>query len=48
LRKILEVLARDLEEQGEIDLQECFIDGSLSGTKKGGLESAKPSVAREL
>jgi transposase len=46
LRKILEVLARDLEERGEIDLQECFIDGSFSGAKKGGLESAKPSVAR--
>jgi hypothetical protein len=47
LRKILEVLARDLEERGEIDLQECFIDGSFSGAKKGGLESAKPSAARE-
>lgn len=47
LRKILEVLARDLEERGEIDLQECFIDGSFSGAKKGGLESGKPSVARE-
>ena len=41
LRKILEVLARDLEERGEIDLQECFIDGSFSGAKKGGLESLK-------
>jgi hypothetical protein len=46
LGKILEVLARDLEERGEMDLQECFIDGSFSGAKKGGLESAKPSVAR--
>ena len=36
LRKILEVLARDLEERGEIDLQECFIDGSFSGAKRGG------------
>lgn len=35
LRKILEVLAKDLEERGEIDLQECFIDGSFAGAKKG-------------
>ena len=41
LRKILEVLARDLEERGEIDLQECFIDGSFSGAKKGGLGVAE-------
>jgi len=45
LREILEVLARDLEERGEIDLQESFIDGSFAGAKKGGLESGKPSVA---
>ena len=33
---ILERLARDLHEQGEIDLSECFIDGTFAPAKKGG------------
>jgi len=30
LDTILQTLARDLEERGEIDLRECFIDGTLT------------------
>lgn len=44
--RLLEALAQDLEERGEIDLDECFIDGSFSPAKKGALESGKPSGAR--
>ncbi len=33
LRKILEELARDLEERGGIDLTECFIDGTFAVAK---------------
>lgn len=46
LRNILETLARDLHERGEIDLEECFIDGSFIGAKKGVSESARPSVEK--
>jgi transposase len=44
--RLLEALARDLEERGQIDLEECFIDGSFSAAKKGALTSGKPSGAR--
>jgi transposase len=43
LEKILKALAKDLEERGEIDLREVFIDGSLVAAKKGGLALAKLS-----
>ena len=36
LRQVLEALARDLEGRGEIDLSECFIDGTFVVAKKGG------------
>ena len=36
LEKILKRLANDLEEHGEIDLSETFIDGSFASAKKGG------------
>jgi transposase len=35
LRQILEALARHLEEVGQIDLSECFIDGTFVLAKKG-------------
>ncbi|MEG6549731.1 IS5 family transposase [Desulfocurvibacter africanus] len=35
MRSILETLARDLEERGQIDLSECFIDGTFVVAKKG-------------
>jgi transposase len=34
--KIIEALARDLQDRGGIDLSECFIDGTFSLAKKGG------------
>jgi transposase len=46
LRRILEALARDLEDRGKIDLSECFIDGTFSVAKKGALKSERPSGAR--
>jgi len=36
LSGILEALAQDLEERGEIDLSECYIDGTFIVAKKGG------------
>jgi transposase len=36
IRKILEQIAQDLHEQGDIDLSECFIDGTFVAAKKGG------------
>ena len=44
--RLLEALAKDLEQRGKINLEECFIDGSFSAAKKGALGSAKPSGAR--
>ena len=35
LRPLLEALALDLPARGEIDLSECFIDGSFVVAKKG-------------
>ena len=43
---ILERLAYDLHAQGEIDLSECFIDGTFAPAKKGGLKSAKLNEAK--
>ncbi len=34
--KVIEALARDLQERGGIDMSECFIDGTFSLAKKGG------------
>ena len=44
---ILEQLARDLHEQGDVDLSECFIDGTFAPAKKGGVMSARPNGVRE-
>lgn len=44
--RLLEALARDLEQRGKINLDECFVDGSFSAAKKGGPESARPNGAR--
>jgi transposase len=43
LRDVLEALAQDLEERGELDLSECFIDGTFIVAKKGGETLARPS-----
>jgi transposase len=37
LGKVLEALAEDLEKRGEIDLSECYIDGTFVVAKKGGV-----------
>lgn len=43
---ILTALAQDIEERGKIDLKECFIDGTFSSAKKGGLVLERPRKAR--
>jgi transposase len=44
--QILNVLAEDLYARGQIDLAECFIDGTFVPAKKGALPSARPSAAK--
>src|SRR2546423_10519368 len=46
LRKVLEALAEDLRSRGEIDLSECFIDGTFIVAKKGGGELVRPSAVK--
>jgi transposase len=46
LEKVLKALARQLKDESDFDLEECFIDGSFVGAKKGALPSARPSGAR--
>lgn len=46
LRDILEVLAEDLRERGQIDLSECLIDGTFIVAKKGGQPWVPPSGAK--
>jgi transposase len=36
LRSILEVLAQALQNEGYLDLQEAYIDGSFASAKQGG------------
>ena len=44
--QLLDALARDLEQRGKINLDECFVDGSFSAAKKGATGSARPSAVR--
>ena len=46
LRRVLEALAEDLQRRGEIDLSECFIDGTFIAAKKGGAGLVKLSGAK--
>lgn len=46
LRTALEAIARHLEESKQIDLSECFIDGTFVVAKKGGSGWERPSGAR--
>ena len=48
LDRILKKLAQDLKDTGQLDLSECFIDGSFAGAKKGGYVLDLLSVEREL
>jgi transposase len=43
MRKILASLARHLAARGQIDLDECFIDGTFVVAKKGAIKLEKPS-----
>jgi len=44
--QVLQALAADLKERGDLDLAECFIDGTFVAAKKGGTRSEKPSGAK--
>jgi transposase len=46
LRSMLEALAEDLRTRGEIELHECFIDGTFVVAKKGGVLWAPPNGAK--
>ena len=47
LGRVLKALAEDLQERGEIDLSECYIDGTFVAAKKGGRHaSERPSGAK--
>lgn len=45
-RRVLEALAQDLQERGELDLSECFIDGTFVVAKKRGALRAPSSGAQ--
>jgi transposase len=44
--QVLQALARDLEERGEIDMSECFIDGTFASAKKGAVELVRQSAEK--
>lgn len=44
--RLLEALARDLEQRGKINLEECFIDGRFRAAKKGALGPGRASGER--
>lgn len=44
--RIIRALAEDLAVRGDIDLSECFIDGSFASAKKGEEKLARPSEER--
>jgi transposase len=46
LESVLKALAKDLYERGQIDLSECFIDGTFIMAKKGGTVWVPPSGAK--
>ncbi len=46
LESILQALARDLKDRGELDLSECFIDGFFVVAKKGGGQLERPNAAK--
>jgi transposase len=46
LDRILQALADDLHERGNLDLSECYIDGTFVIAKKGATRSERPGGAR--
>ena len=45
LEAVLRALAQDLEERGQLDLSDCFIDATYAGAKKGAPVSGPPAAA---
>jgi transposase len=45
-QKIVQALAGQLRERGQLDLAEAFIDAMFAPAKKGATRSAKPSGAK--
>ena len=45
-KNILKSLAKDLKERGDLDLRECFIDGTFVIAKKGDRGWERPSGAK--
>jgi hypothetical protein len=43
MNTILRTLAQDLKERGDLDLSECFIDGTFLVAKKGAPGWYRPS-----
>jgi transposase len=46
IRGVLKALARELEDRGEIDLSECYMDATFVVAKKGERASGRPSEAK--
>ncbi len=46
MEKVLTALAEDLRDRGQIDIRECFIDGTFAPSKKGAQALAKLSGGR--
>jgi hypothetical protein len=42
MERILEELAHDLKERGDLDLSECFIDGTFVAAQKGARDVPYP------
>jgi hypothetical protein len=47
MRGVLEALAEVLQNRGQLDVREAFIDGSFAPAKKGDRKLAKRNVVRE-
>ena len=47
LEDLLVKLAEDLRDRGQLDFEECFIDGTFVPAKQGGSRSERPGGARE-
>ena len=46
LERVLDALARDLKDRGQLDLSECFIDSAFIVAKKGAAAWERPSGAK--
>jgi transposase len=46
LVRLLRALVEDLRDRGKVDVEECFIDATFAGAKKGALELVQRSAAK--